>query len=50
MRKTINNAIVFDDEVKCDKCGKVGAYDCTSEFLCANCMPKAQPALAPARC
>jgi hypothetical protein len=43
MRKIVNNVIVFDDAVKCDKCGTLGAYDCTSTFLCGNCMPKASP-------
>ena len=41
MRKIIDNKIVFDTEVKCEKCGALGAYDCTSTFLCANCMPAA---------
>lgn len=43
MRKIVNNVIVFDDAIKCEKCGTLGAYDCTSTFLCGNCMPKASP-------
>jgi len=38
MRTTIDNKIVFDDQVKCSVCGATGAFDCTSEFLCGQCM------------
>lgn len=43
MRKVIDNKIVFDDAVKCEKCGVVGAYDCTTTFLCDICMPRWNP-------
>lgn len=43
MRKIVNNVIVFDDAIKCEKCGTLGAYDCTSTFLCGDCMPRWQP-------
>ena len=43
MRTIIDNKIAFAAYVKCGKCGRLGAYDLTTEFLCGYCMPKAQP-------
>lgn len=40
MREIINGKIVFDTEAKCTKCGAIGAYDLTSDFLCIKCMPQ----------
>jgi HEAT repeat protein len=34
MKTVIDNKIVFNSEVRCSICGRLGAFDLTSRFLC----------------
>lgn len=32
--------IPFDENAKCDECGKTGAYDFMGDLLCSECFKK----------
>ena len=40
-RKTMGSReIQFDEEAKCDICGKTGAFDFMGDFICEECLEK----------
>jgi len=36
----MDRTVPFDDEEKCDICGKTGAYDFMGDLICQDCLEK----------
>ncbi len=36
-KKNSTGAVAFDEQIPCDRCGRLGAYDFSSRHLCLDC-------------
>ena len=34
----MDREVPFDEEAKCDNCGKLGAFDFMGDFICEDCL------------
>lgn len=34
----MSREVPYEEETKCDKCGRTGAYDFMGDFLCGRCI------------